>query len=258
MDIKSGNGAFMDSFEGAVQLAESITGVAREALGGRELSQGEKALLDEVAFSAGRVALALRTGTPPTIDGDLSDAVWQSVGGETVPSYSGFFVLQRGDPAQFVTEFRMIHDGDRLYVAAQCAQTKDEFYVSSTGRDGRVWSDDSVELLLNSPDASGPDDFFQVILNSEETPNIYDALRKDATWNGDIQAAARRRPGEGWTLEFSAPLAEIGMGAPGTTLLRMNFVRNVIGAREYLEISNWFPTSSANWDLQSRGWLILQ
>jgi len=31
MDVKSGNGAFMDSFEGAVELAESITGVAREA-----------------------------------------------------------------------------------------------------------------------------------------------------------------------------------------------------------------------------------
>ncbi len=235
-----------------------LTSVAREALGGRELSPGEKSLLDEVAFSAGRVAMARRTDAPPTIDGDLSDAVWQSVGGETVPSYTGFFVLQKGSPAQFDTWFRMVHDGRRLYVAAWCGQTKEEFYVSSTGRDGRVWSDDSVELLLNSPDATDPDDFFQVILNCEETPNIYDALHKDATWNADIVAAAQHRPGEGWTLEFSVPLAEIGVDASGTTLLKMNFVRNVIGNREYLEISNWFPTSSSNWDLQSRGWLILE
>jgi thymidine phosphorylase len=31
MDVKSGNGAFMDTFERSVELAESITGVAREA-----------------------------------------------------------------------------------------------------------------------------------------------------------------------------------------------------------------------------------
>ncbi len=239
-------------------VATQLTNVAREALGGRELSQAEKALLDEVAFSAGRIAMALRTDTPPTIDGDLSDAIWQAVDGQPVPSYSGFFVLQKGNPAQYVTTFRMVHDGQRLYVAARCEQEKEQYYVGSAGRDGRVWSDDSVELLLNSPDATDPDDFFQVIVNSEETPNIYDALHRDATWNGDIIASAQRQPGEGWTLEFSVPLAEIGVDASETSLLKMNFVRNVIGDREYLEISNWFPTSSANWDLQSRGWLILQ
>jgi len=232
--------------------------VAREALGGRELSPGEKVLLDEVSFSAGRVAMALRTDATPTIDGDLSDGVWQSVGGEQVPVYGGFFVLQKGTPAEYVTTFRMVHDGERLYVAARCDQEKEEYYVASAGRDGRVWRDDSVELLLNSPDATEPDDFFQLILNSQETPNLYDMLHKDATWDGDIRAAARRMPGEGWTVEFSVPLTEIGVDASRTTLVKMNFVRNVIGDREYLEISNWFPTSAANWDLQSRGWLILQ
>jgi len=59
-------------------------------------------------------------------------------------------------------------------------------------------------------------------------------------------------------MEFSVPLAEIGVDASQTTLLKMNFVRNVIGARKYLEISNWFPTFAANGDLESRGWLILQ
>jgi hypothetical protein len=240
------------------RIQGELTAVAREALGGRELSPGEKTLLDEVSFSAGRVATAPRTTTAPVIDGDLSDAVWQSVGGETVPSYGSFFVLQKGTPAQFETTFRMLHDGERLYVAARCLQTKEDYYVSSSGRDGRVWSDDSVEFLLNAPTATEARDYFQVILNSQEQPNIFDMWQGDAEWNGEIESAAVRTPGEGWTIEFSIPLAPMGWQAGQTKLLKMNFVRNVIGAREYLEISNWFPTFHANGDLQSRGWLILE
>jgi hypothetical protein len=67
-----------------------------------------------------------------------------------------------------------------------------------------------------------------------------------------------RHPAEGYTLEFSIPLAPMNWTAPDTRVLKMNFVRNVIGNRKYLEISNWFPTYEANGDLESRGWLILQ
>jgi|LSQX01.3.fsa_nt_gb hypothetical protein len=240
------------------RIQGELTGVAREALGGRELSPQEKALLDDVSFSAGRVAMVLRTGTAPTIDGDLSDGVWQSVNGQQVPSYGSFFVLQKGTPAEFETTFRLLHDGERLYVAARCLQEKEDYYVTSSGRDGRVWSDDSIEFLLNDPTATDPNDYFQVILNTEAQPNIFDMWQKDAEWNGDIRAAAVRIPGEGWTIEFSVPLAKIGFEAPQTKLLKMNVVRNVIGDRRYLEISNWFPTFNANGDLESRGWLILQ
>ncbi len=240
------------------RIQAELTDVAREALGGRELSPGERALLNDVSFSAGRVAIALRTDTAPTIDGDLSDAVWDSVGGEPVPVYGSFFVLQKGTPAQFETTFRLLHDGERLYVAARCLQEKEDYYVTSSGRDGRVWTDDSIELLLNEPTATDRADYFQVILNTEPRPNIFDMWQKDAEWNAEVEAAAMRTPGEGWTVEFSVPLAAVGFEAPDTKLLKMNFVRNVIGERKYLDISNWFPTFAANGDLESRGWLILQ
>ncbi len=240
------------------RVQQELSAVAREGLGGRELSPGEKMLLDEVSFSAGRVAMALRTGTAPVVDGDLSDDLWQTVNGQQVPSYGSFFVLQKGTPAQFETTFRLLHDGERLYVGARCPQEKEDYYVTSSGRDGRVWSDDSVEFLLNEPTATDPADYFQVIVNSEPEPNIFDMWQNDAEWNAEIEAAAVRHPGEGYTVEFSIPLAPMGWEAPDTRVLKMNFVRNVIGNRKYLEISNWFPTYEANGDLESRGWLILQ
>ena len=238
---------------------QEIAQVAEEALGGREPSAAEKSVLEEVNYSAGRVAMAHRITKPPVIDGRLDDDCWTTdAAGKPVGACSGFFVLQKGSPAQFTTEFRMVHDGARLYVAARCDQTKEDFYVASTGRDGRVWRDDSVELLLNRPDATDPDDFFQAIVNCEASPNIYDMLHKDADFTADIQAAARQIPGEGWKLEFSVPLAQIGFDPARDRFLKMNFVRNVCSARDYVEVSNWYPTHSGNWALESRGWLILQ
>ena len=83
-------------------------------------------------------------------------------------------------------------------------------------------------------------------------------LGKDASWDGDIRTAVLRIPGQGWKIEFSVPLAQIGFDPARDRFLKMNFVRNVVGQREYLEVANWFPTSSGNWALESRGWLILQ
>ena len=241
----------------------AIVGVATEALGGREPTAGEKQVLDQVLYSAGRVAMAHRTTKTPVIDGSLSDDCWLlDAAGQAVTASSGFFVLRTGTPAQFTTEFRMLHDGTRLYVAARCDQVKPEnspeYYVSSSGRDGRVWDDDSIEFLLNRPETTDPDDFFQAIINCEPTPNIFDMLHKDKTWNGDIQAAVLQIPGQGYKMEFSIPFADLGIDPAKDRFLKMNFVRNVVGAREYLEISNWFPTSAGNWELDSRGWLILQ
>ena len=83
-------------------------------------------------------------------------------------------------------------------------------------------------------------------------------LRDDSAWHADIVARSHATPGEGWGVEFSVPLAQIGIDPGRDRLLKMNFVRNVIGQREYLEVSNWFPTFGANKDLESRGWLVLQ
>ncbi len=241
----------------------AIASVAADALGGREPSLEENAVLDEVLYSAGRVALAHRIAKAPVVDGRLDDDCWvEDAAGKPVTAQSGFFVLQKGSAAAFTTEFRMVHDGRRLYVAARCDQVKDErydeYYVSASGRDGRVWSDDSVELLLNLPEATDPAEYFQVIANTEPTPDLFDMLNKDASYDGDIEAAVMRIPGEGWKIELSVDLAEIGVDPARDRFLKMNFVRNVIGARDYLETSNWFPTHYANGDLESRGWLILQ
>ena len=129
-------------------VSHAIADLAQRAVGGRDLSRAEKALLDEVAFSAGRVAVAARASRPPAIDGELDDLCWRTeAGGGAVLEYSNFFVLGKGTPAQFKTTFRLCHDGENLYVGARCEQDTGEFYIVSSGRDGRVWRDDSVEFL---------------------------------------------------------------------------------------------------------------
>ena len=238
----------------------ALAQVSREALGGRELTVAEKSLLDETANSAGRVAVAHRTARPPVIDGTLADACWQHTDeGEPVRTYGNFSVLRVGGPARFHTEFRLCHDGEYLYMGVEARQAAESFKVMSIGRDGRVWDDDGIEILLNEPQPQGPKDYFQVILNTEPTPNIFDMLGGDASWDGDIVAAATTRPGEGFTIEVRIPLRQIGLDPAVNRLLKLNVVRNVAEEGHGMqEISNWFPTYNANADLASRGWLVLE
>jgi hypothetical protein len=58
--------------------------------------------------------------TPPTIDGDLSDAVWERA--EVID----MLVQQTpifGDPASERTEVRVVYDSEAIYVAAYCYDT---------------------------------------------------------------------------------------------------------------------------------------
>ncbi len=241
-------------------VREELEDVAHGAVGGRELSPAEKALLDEVSFSAGRVAVAARIATPPVIDGKLDDACWEKdARGREVLQYGSFFVLQKAAPARFNTRFWLTHDTRRIYVAAECEQESEDFMVVSAGRDGRVWHDDSVEFLLNKPDVQDLDGVFQLIVNTESPPNLFDMYGPDAAWDGDIEAASTRQPGRGWTTEFSVPFADIEVRSVRDRFLKMNLVRNVkAGTHEYEEISNWFPTPFGNRDVEARGWLVLE
>ncbi len=59
----------------------------------------------------------LKTNTPPKIDGELTDSVWQ-----TSEKYSGFFQYDpyNGQPASENTTVMLTYDENNLYVAFQC------------------------------------------------------------------------------------------------------------------------------------------
>src|SRR5689334_11316264 len=96
-----------------------------------------------------RISRAL---VPPTIDGDLSDAVW-----DTPPlaltewvSYNPF----RGEKGAPTTEVRIAYDDRNLYIAFRCVDSAPDKIRTTLAKRDTVFNDDWIGLSLDST-ASG-------------------------------------------------------------------------------------------------------
>lgn len=108
----------------------------------------------------------------------------------------------------------LLCDRKTLYVAwrlkARNIDVGGGLRASATKRDGSVWEDDSVELVVQGDD---PDRIAHFIVNPIGT--IYDSLsprtgKTDVKWNCEgVKAASTVRAGW-WELEMSVPLSAIG------------------------------------------------
>jgi hypothetical protein len=212
-------------------------------------------LLWRLCGNADRVAFARRAAVAPAIDGRLDDACWQQAA-----TYTAFWVNSSASPARWRTEFSLAFDDANLYCAFRCYQDTQKILVGSSGRDGRVWREDSIELLLNRPDEQDPARYFQFMSNSEG--NIFDMLDKNADVNVNAKVGTSVQK-DHYVLEWALPFREIGLDPAKDRRLRLNVVRNLYekksgrGSQAQTELSNWYLTAGANADLDARGWLFL-
>ncbi|MCD6359673.1 MAG: hypothetical protein J7M38_02340 [Armatimonadetes bacterium] len=134
----------------------------------------------------------------PQVDGDLSDAAWQSVAdiqwpsGASGPDTRAMFCCD--DAAIYVGVVRR-HSPARPPAAGQHE------------RDGKAWADDCIELWLD-PAGDGVH-IYQFVVNA--AGSIYDQESvAGPAWNPDWQHAVTRSAGS-WTVEMAIPAAAIGL-----------------------------------------------
>ena len=200
-----------------------------------------------------RKIMLCNRGPAPKVDGKLDDPCWR----DSV-AYSGFTAAGKGVSSENITEVRLAHDGKRLYLGYTCYQDTELIVAWTKERDGRLWREDGIEFLLNRPTDTVKTQNFQIIANTRG--NIYDSLKGDVKWDGDIKVAADVQP-EFYTIEVSVPLKEIGIDPVKDRFLRVNFVRNFYGkVRGKIgaptEVSTWNLTPFGNLDPRARGWLV--
>ena len=164
-----------------------------------------------------RVIKAVRTETPPKIDGTLDDICWQNSAktGELIQ-----FEPQRGEPATQRTTIYLAYDANNLYVAFECFKTNmDNLAANLTRRDSFFFSDDHVEILIDTfldgrncyafalnPLGTQTD---RRLINEGSNrrtgqSRIGTAISWDCDWQG--QAAIGT---DSWTAEFAIPFAEL-------------------------------------------------
>ncbi len=154
---------------------------------------------------------------PPKLDGVLDDACWAGGGFQ-----SGFTILNKVDvKADVQTHFQFAHDGGHLYLAARLDEPHmDKLKAEATDRDGHVYRDDCIEIML---DANGDKTtHFQFVVNSLGT--LWDSQRRQGghvhtvKWNCPGFRAVPRKYDDHWTIEIAIPLADLSLdaGSKGT------------------------------------------
>lgn len=185
-------------------------------------------------------AVAQRITKPPVIDGKLDDSAWSKA-----RELSGFVLLNAGEKPAAETRVKVLTDGTSLYFGFKCAEPNmDQLVARQTERDSQVWTDDSVEVILDpTHDRKG---LLHLVVNSAGAR--YDATVKvtqgataaDPAWNGDWEAAGSKGKKE-WYVEIKLPFSSLGVSPDEVPCMGVNFARErVAGARE---LSSWSPTA---------------
>ena len=178
------------------------------------------------------------TSAPPTIDGELDDAVWQ-----TTTMVQMNYTNLGGPPAQ-PTEVYLTSDNTNLYVAYRCHEKHlDEMKATVTEHDGPVFDEDSVEVFV---DVQGDGkDYYHFAVNTLGTK--YEAHGYDAAYDPSWEAAAakgsdlshRSDMSDSWTAEIAIPF--LALKANGSGVWRANFTRNR-AVTPTVENMCWSPT----------------
>ncbi len=194
-----------------------------------------------------------RASTPPTVDGQLDERVWQTA------SSVGDFVFpwwKSGEKEQTVA--KLLWDDQFLYVFYRCQDA--HIWAKHTERDSAVWMDDCVEVFT-APDPDQPDNYFNIEMNvrgaflDQHHPHGPD-VEVDEEWNATGVKIATTIDGtlnddsdtdRGWTLEAAIPLANFAKVAkhvpPGPgDVWHLNL--NRLGGETNPQFSQWQPSKT--------------
>ena len=236
---------------GASDIDAAVTGLVREAVAGIADADAREAVRGMLAAAAGKVVFCGEVARPPVVDGRMDDPCWTRA-----PAYSDFTALGKGTP-KYVTRFRTVRHGSRLYVGVECFEDPGLIVTHTRVRDENVWTEDSIEFFLNKLTDTELTQRCQVIVNPKG--NLFDYFDGTDKWDGDIPVAARIDK-DRWTFEFSIPLDAIGIDPAATPFVKCNVVRNAYAPRgrgKLLEESaGWAPTAENFLVLASRGLLF--
>lgn len=145
-------------------------------------------------------------GGKPVVDGRLDDAVWR---GE--PTIERLVPMKADGYAPVKTETWLSYDDSFLYVGVRCHEPRLRDVLSEvTARDGEVWSDDSIEILLDAN--HDKKSYHHFAMNPDGV--LYDGRQRDAAWNSSAKVATSVEEGA-WTVEMAIPLKELGAN-PGS------------------------------------------
>lgn len=209
------DGLFLGSGPGAVVFDE-IT-VSAEAVPSDDADRLARVALTGKIVKANPIITAIKTATPPKIDGHLDDAAWKTAAG-----FSNFekHFSSRFPEGNRNTRTWISWDDDYYYMAFKIPMTQP--HGTEKGEHDKVrFGDKTVELFL-MPNPSGELEYYQFAFDAVGTR--YDARMLDRAYDPEWELATRADE-EWWTAEIAIPYKSIDAFQPKTgARWRMNLV----------------------------------
>ena len=204
------------------------------------IQQPQPAPRDSVRTTS-TTATAMRTATPPQIDGDQNDAVWA-----IAPKTSDFleFDPKPSQAARFQTEFQVTFDDRNLYVFVRAFDPRpDSIMRSLTRRDVRGPSD-QIKIIIDSYNDNRTG--YEFAVNPDGVKRdfaVYNDGNEDDSWNG-IWDVATRVDEQGWTAEFQIPLSQLRYANTGSHTFGFGVWRDIERYRERVSWPEYKTTAS--------------
>ena len=170
----------------------------------------------------------VRTSDVITIDGTLSEPVWQR------PGITQFTQQDpdQGKPATERTEVWLAYDDQAIYVAARLSdESPDSIVVRLVRRDGQINSDDFAVYFDPYHDHrsgfffglnAGGTQYDGTLYNDEWNDNSWDGV-----WEGKVKTDAR-----GWSLEMRIPFSQLRFQHKEEEIWGVNFIREIARKNE--------------------------
>jgi hypothetical protein len=175
----------------------------------------QAALAGALPVSLARVPL---TGEKITADGRLDEPAWKNAAQLPIRIKPNSFPHERESFAL------LLYGADALHLAFRAPLEGRTPVAEQVERDGRIWQDDSFEVILWPEDQENDDKRFHFIVNAKGA--VYDAQGPVKEWNGNIESGGKAGETE-WTVELSIPFASFGLDRPAVEAKwKANFCRN--------------------------------
>lgn len=173
------------------------------------LAQGDLPALAQAPVATGelKIAEAVRTDDPISIDGRLDEEAWNAA--TVITDLHQILPVEYSEPSQR-TEFLVLYDDDALYLAARMYDDQPDRVVAKVLRQGgQSWLDDQFNIILDPFNDKRSGYRFQVNPNGVWEEGLFrggDQMQWE--WSGIWQAAATRND-QGWIAETRIPFKTV-------------------------------------------------
>lgn len=176
---------------------------------------------------------AVRVAVPPTLDGDLSDAAWQSA-----PEFTDFTQHDPDDgkPPTMATSIRIVYDDQAIYFGAKMSDPQRP--TALLARRDTFTQTDFLSLNIDPQlDRLSGSSFTVTPANTQQDSVLYNDIIEDLSWDG-VWASATKITRDGWIAEIRIPFSQLRFPDRPSHVWGVNITRRTVRNNEWVRIVN--------------------